>query len=206
MGTRGTTGFRLNGQDKVAYQQFDSYPDGVGKQVVEDLKELLPDLLGLKEKVKAARVVTNQTPPTPEDIEKLRAVTDLEVSNQSTNDWYCLVRQTQGMPKLILDCGYILDSASFMHESLFCEFGYIINLDDLVLEFYKGFQQSVGVGRYAQGKTGKKYQGVTLALSIPFSDVQTKPTDELVKLMNKAAGMGDDEDEQEADGTKKIAY
>ena len=35
----------------------------------------------------------------------------------------------------------MIDSQNFIKNSLFCEWGYIINLDDNTLEIWKGFQQ-----------------------------------------------------------------
>ena len=35
MGTRGLYGFRKNGIDKLTYNHLDSYPDWLGKKVVE---------------------------------------------------------------------------------------------------------------------------------------------------------------------------
>ena len=39
MGTRGLYGFRKNGVDKTTYNHFDSYPDGLGADVIESLKK-----------------------------------------------------------------------------------------------------------------------------------------------------------------------
>ena len=38
MGTRGLYGFRKNGVDKVTYNHWDSYPDGLGKQILRFIK------------------------------------------------------------------------------------------------------------------------------------------------------------------------
>ena len=39
MGTRGCYGFRKNGIDKLTYNHYDSYPDGLGSDVVKFCKE-----------------------------------------------------------------------------------------------------------------------------------------------------------------------
>ena len=39
MSTRGAIGFRFNGTDKIAYNQWDSYPEGLGADVIEHLKD-----------------------------------------------------------------------------------------------------------------------------------------------------------------------
>lgn len=176
MGTRGVTGFRLDGIDKIGYQQFDSYPTGVGRGVVKDLHDLLRERSGTEQAIRSLQVVDDKTPPTPDQIERLAAFTDLRVSNQSTGDWYCLLRQTQGEPALILKAGFVEDSAAFMADSLFCEWGYIANFDENVLEVYRGFQKTPhDQGRYAampiaEGDRG--YWPVALVGAIPFELIE----------------------------------
>ena len=38
MGTRGVFGFHKNGVDKITYNHYDSYPTGLGEEVVKFLK------------------------------------------------------------------------------------------------------------------------------------------------------------------------
>lgn len=41
MGTRGIFGVRINNQDKLMYNQFDSYPSSLGTDLVNQLQEML---------------------------------------------------------------------------------------------------------------------------------------------------------------------
>jgi hypothetical protein len=156
MGTRGAFGFRIGGIDKITYNHWDSYPSGLGQTVVDDLVEVIRhgdshigDLLGL---VEALRLVKRTDVPTPEQISKCRPWTDLSVSGQSTSDWYCLLRRAQpseGMFQL-LKAGVMIDKHEFMADSLFCEWAYIVNLDEMTFEVYRGFQKAAHAsGRYA---------------------------------------------------------
>lgn len=152
MGTRGGFGVRADGVDKIGYNQFDSYPEGKGVEFLRTLKTLVAEIGmdGLRQKARDLRVVSDKTPPTPEDIERLKPYTNLGVSEQSTQDWYCLTRESHGKLDKILECGYILDSADFMLDSLFCEWAYVANLDTGKLEVYKGFVKGKpGRGRFA---------------------------------------------------------
>lgn len=159
MGTRGVVGFRIAGQDKLAYNHFDSYPEGLGQDVVKFLKNALVsepaglELLALS--VASLEVVDPKVPPTAEQIAQLAPWTDLTVSEKSTKDWYCLLRGAQGDLAAMLAAGYLLKGAEqFILDSLYCEWGYIINLDDGVLEVYKGFQREEhDQGRYAKDRT-----------------------------------------------------
>lgn len=179
MGTRGAIGFRIDGKDKVKYNHFDSYPSGVGA-------ELLAELCGIKdwEKVKeAVRKITfidQNVPPTEEQIELCAEFTDLGVGDQSTSDWYCLLRNAQGSlaPYLTGALPFMADNHTFLLDSLFCEYAYIVNLDDMTLEFYKGFNQnSKAAGRYAPQNQPRRngepseYFGVVLMEAMPLADL-----------------------------------
>ena len=139
MGTRGGVGFRINGVDKVTYNHYDSYPECLGKNVLEFLKSC--DLDELKGKVEKIELLKGIDVPTPELIEKAKemGIIDLGVSNQSLDDLYCVMRGAQGDLNAYSELGYMVDGSDFLIDSLFCEYAYIVNFDDNVLECYKGF-------------------------------------------------------------------
>ena len=149
MGTRGAYGFCKNGELKVTYNHFDSYPEGLGQDIldfihgtsIEEMNKMCDDLQLIDEKI----------PPTEEQIQKCRDAgsIDLGVSNQSVTDWYCLLRNCQGDLAMNCKVGMMSDDKDFLQDSLFCEYAYIINLDDNVLEVYRGFQQTPPKGRFA---------------------------------------------------------
>lgn len=65
---------------------------------------------------------------------------------------------------------------NFLKDSLFCEYAYIINLDNNTFEFYVGFNKNPNAkGRYAKYKIdnliGEKYYGVKLKKVIPLNDI-----------------------------------
>lgn len=176
MGTRGTFGFRLDQEDKLTYNHFDSYPDGLGNDVVEFIRGVT-DWDAVKEQVRALEDVSNRK-PTLADVEACAEFTDLHVSKQSTEDWYCLLRQVQGDPAAILRVGRYLGGNGFINDSLFCEYGYIINLDEMTLELYEGFQEeSHTKGRYAtyvpekDGSNSDKYYACALVGTFPLDNI-----------------------------------
>ena len=141
MGTRGLYGFRFNGQEKFTYNHFDSYPGYLGSNMaefcestpVEQMKDIFQRIILVKEDSK----------PTPEQIEACRAFTNLGVSTGSENDWYCLLRELQGEPDKLKEIPgdiAMIDNQSFIKDSLFCEYAYIVDLNKEVLEFWIGFQ------------------------------------------------------------------
>ena len=133
MGTRGTTGFVIDGERKSSYQQYDSYPSGVGLTVLEFARRFASggdDNFSIERVLTLARelrVVPESDNPTPED---LAAIGDVYHQNVSTGiDWYAYLRGTQGNPSSILDSGFATGTDSFMRE----EWDYLINFDTSVL-------------------------------------------------------------------------
>jgi hypothetical protein len=148
MGTRGAFGVIINEKEKIGYNQFDSYPSGKGVENLEWLRTA--DFNKLEELAEACKLVDDDVKPTPDDVKKLKPYTDLQVSEQSTDDWYCLTRHTQGRIDKMLESGYIYDMHNFPLDSLFCEWGYMLDLDQYVFEVYEGYQQKPhSEGRFA---------------------------------------------------------
>lgn len=144
MSTRGSIGFRHNGQDYLTYNHCDSYPESLGVEALELTKSLVkdPGIKWVRKMLDDVKAVSIDSPkPTAEDIQALKPYTHTGVGEQSEEDWYCLTRGLQGNLKEMLRCGYMLVNNDFIYDSLFCEYAYIINLDEEVLEVYKGFNQ-----------------------------------------------------------------
>ena len=187
MGTRGAYGFRVDGQDKVTYNRFDSYPGGLGEEMIGFIRQT-PDseLLAIAKRLK---MVDGNTAPTEKQIEQYRDKTlDLSVSGQTENEWYCLLRDAQGKPNMWKGTvNHMIEGASFLGDSLFCEWAYIINVDIGVLEVYKGFNKNPDApGRYAALSTGgNEYSGVALIDEVPFSYIRKTGTAKLIARWEK---------------------
>jgi hypothetical protein len=173
MGTRGAFGVRINKTDKITYNHFDSYPSGLGANIVADIRQMAEDKFDMRCAAERLEVASPKSTPTYKQIEALKPYTDLGVGEQSTQDWYSLTRKLQGELYETLKAGVLIDSSGFMHDSLFCEYAYILNLDDGTLEFYKGFQKRAhGMGRYAAKADPKEqYYGVALISSTPLQEI-----------------------------------
>ncbi len=152
MGTRGGLGFRVDGKDFIAYNHFDSYPEGLGDETVQGVRQLLSDfsLDELRDRVRNIEFVDEDKEPTPEQREKFKQYFE-NVSNGK--DWYSLLRGMQGKASEYVKNGIMIDAHGFLKDSLFCEWAYIINLDTLKLEVYRGFQDKYHkLGRYSAKK------------------------------------------------------
>lgn len=187
MGTRGAIGVVINGQTKVVYNHFDSYPDAVGADVVDFLHDsftkLGPEgaLTWLREKAIAFEKV--KTPePTPDDIVRLAKYARQRNGPDSEVEWYDLLRDAQGELGKTLEAGVYECAREFLDDGLFCEHAYIVNLDEETLEYYEGFFQlnpRIGPderGRYwkEESRGGHGYGPVVLLETFKLSEI-TEP-------------------------------
>lgn len=143
MGTRGAVGFILKGENYITFNSMDSYPSGLGKEVIEFIKE--NNLCELKETVSELKVVDDNAKPTPREFNVCASI-----YNKSTapDSWFELLQGLNGIEALV-KVPYMLDYSYFLYDSLFCEWAYIVNFDTKKLEVYKGANKTIGKGRYA---------------------------------------------------------
>ena len=143
MSTRGYLGLKKNGELKGMYNHFDSYPSGLGVYIVDTLNGI-----DSKDRIKVLndtydfiQLVDEDSKPTKEQIKlcKDSDVANFIVSTKSEDDWYCLLRETQGNLKVYIDkvIPYMLNGNNFISDTLFCEWYYIINLDTNKLEVHE---------------------------------------------------------------------
>ncbi len=148
MSTRGLTGFIADGKWYAMYNHGDSYPEWLGMRVLEFCKQV-EDWNALKENVKELTLVNDDQKPTIEEAELYKCYhenpneTVLGHKKQEITDWYWLLHSLQGEGILYeINKGnlkHLIDDHDFIEDSLFCEWAYIIDLDEMELKVYKGF-------------------------------------------------------------------
>lgn len=106
--TRGAWGFKKDGDLKILYNNHDSYPDGLGRALLEDKDKLYDLYLSL----------------IPADAEHMPVH---DTSYAEVMDLYNWV------PGINI---YYDDSREFINDSIFCEFAYIVDLDRDELIYY----------------------------------------------------------------------
>lgn len=190
MSTRGFLGFVAEGQEKITYNHSDSHPDGLGRDVLHFVRQLVKEgpeaLASAKRRAAELRVVTDETPITPEDIERLRPWTNTSVGRamhlaaEPPDSWYQLLRGTQGDPDAILTAGCLEDASGFPLDSLFAEWGYMVDFDGRKVEVYRGSQHQPPTGGRWVGKADDEemqrqrarindsYYPVNLVAELPF--------------------------------------
>ena len=194
MSTRGLYGIRKGEVDKCTYNHCDSYPDGLGRDILQfcatHSEQQISDLYNLIE------LFNTNVPPTEEQkaMCKINGYVNLNVSSQFDSDWYCLLRELQGnidawdealkqKSKLPME-----DDCKFIKDSLFCEYAYIINLDTHVLEFWRGFQTKpnfnnrYGFNISSQG-VGYTYYPCNLIWEIKLLDINLQNINTIVDEM-----------------------
>lgn len=194
MGTRGLMAFAYDGEVKGMYNHFDSYPQGLGEDLVNFILSKSGDFDEVKDLFKNLVAVDEEQAPTEDQKLALLRYYDPKVSTGSTDEWYALLRETQGNPEATLKAGFYVDGLEFAKDSLFCEWGYVIDLDREVLEVYRGFQTgSHTEGRFAQPEPGyvspgyaeegpTNYYTIRLFKEIPFSELEKNSTMNAIEL------------------------
>lgn len=198
MGTRNLTLVLKNNEYKVAqYCQWDGYLDGQGKQVIafvigylqdpEKLKQFTENVLSAKEisdeDLKALWVECGASPDSN--------MVSLDVSNKFSKKHPQLHRDFGAN---ILEYIYSTPNAKirketeFAKDSLFCEFAYLINLDNNTVEFYKGFNKAPLTSEdrfFNLQDLEEEYMPVKMFASIPFSEFNEESMSKLKNLLGE---------------------
>jgi hypothetical protein len=110
MGTRGLHGFHVNGKTKVTYNQFDTYPGGIGLRILGELRDL--SVKQMRRAAKSIRLVKdrnkkgNRNKVSEANQLRYAPLADLDMGWGGLEDWYCLLRQCQGtiLPWITGEC------------------------------------------------------------------------------------------------------
>ena len=192
MGTRGCYGFRINKHDKVTYNPFDSYPKELGYKLMCFVAQT--QVSAMERIARRIKLVDRNSIPPRDLIVKYKKYADLSVSEQKYEDWYCLLRKTQGDLGVYRDdLEHMIDDSEFLDDSLFCEWAYIINLDTSQLEAYRGFNKNPSAnGRYAHEsvENSKGYFGVELIKEIELTKIDEDNITNYIRELESITGYG----------------
>jgi hypothetical protein len=199
VGTRGFIDLTAQGTSVTVYNHFDSYPSELGTNVLSWARyaTATPERTQqTADAITAMRAVEDGADqPTEADIARLAPYTNTGVGSHDDTGptWYQLLRDTQGRPSFILAAGVYEDAADFPADSLFAEYGYVVDLDQGVFEAYIGFQKEAHAkGRYAQREWNRgEYAPVALAVSYPLNALPTD--DEFLSAMRAAEGIKEED-------------
>lgn len=186
MGTRNLTLVQLNGAYKVAqYGQWDGYPSGNGLIVLNFLKN--HDLEIFCDKVKHAHLITeeeliNYWSELGVDVRKEKFIS-MDLSDQFKALHPSLNRD---MGADILEYIYtnegridLENSLDFAKNSLFCEWAYVIDLDNNTFEVYEGFNKMALSEKdrfYFNGYSSDGYFPIKLKKSYDLNNLPNEET------------------------------
>lgn len=170
MSTRGMYGFYKDGVTKATYNHYDSYPSCLGHKVINFLSNTtIEQLNAIFNKI---ILVNEDILPTKEEVIDCWGY----CPNRREGDSICwtelLSNSIGDLSAYKNNLKYMIDNSEFIKDSLFCEWAYIINLDNKTLEVYKGFQknQNEPLHRYSIKET-KKYYSCALIANIPIENI-----------------------------------
>ena len=187
MGTRSLTCVVLDGKFKVAqYGQFDGYPSGQGSTALAIMREIVSQnkIERFTGKVRLLNKLTDaQHKQLWIDVgaDPSKDYVSMEIGNAFDEKHPELSRRTGAeILSLVLnsDITCVQISEDFASDSLFCEWCYVIDLDQGLFEVYRGFQkQPHSEGRFSKNSCESSgYYPVALVKSynlkaLPTADV-----------------------------------
>lgn len=191
MGTRHIIIAIDNGDVKIAqYGQWDGYPDGQGSTVRDFLSKV--DIAEFRKRVAALRWFTKE-----------------EIEEINKGDWqkthpYCSRDVSADILQAVMDGEWqgtkiqgLINQYSFAADSLFCEWGYVIDFDKNTFEVYTGFNKAPlpegeRFSSMLQEKPGSEYYPIKLAHSWPLDAIPS--SEEFLKVF---AEEKEEEEEEE---------
>ena len=182
MGTRGLWGFRKDRVDKLTYNHYDSYPDYLGYKIIEFIKNHdKEELVSIFNRIV---LVDEDEPATAEAMVLCKRFCDVDVSSKSIRDWYCLLRRSQGCPEAYANgLRFMIEYAGFIKNSLFCEYAYIINLDENVLEYWVGYQKEPDKTNRYVNVNFDGYYPCKMLKTFNLNDIKKMNSDDIVREM-----------------------
>ncbi len=149
MGTRHLTMVYLDGEYKIAqYGQWDGYPDYTGVRILRFLRDTMQREV-FERNIRATQALTEQQ---VEDIKKM-----FRKKHESGMTWTEYNVFTLEYPSLSRDTGSeileilqnsksgvvpVYKDLNFAADSLFCEWGYVVDLDNNTFEVFRGFNKT----------------------------------------------------------------
>lgn len=154
MGTRGLYGFIKNGTEKATYHHNDSYPEWLGKEICDFLKNM-----------------------SDEDLSRLfDSIIVVPKGLRGDLELYKKMGKTGQKMRVTNDI-------SFIRDSLYCEYAYLVNLDSRELEFWKGFQDTPTPDNRYGTSENDGYYPCKLVATFPFDKIRNTPTQDIVTEM-----------------------
>lgn len=138
MATRGKYGFKYHNTLKISYNHYDSYIEGLGVELFNEIKNYSIDTM--KERFDKIIVVNdNDNPITTTIVQNLIDKNYISKNNYREDgryEWYFLIHEWQGKLKPLMEYDYPYMEDGTLYSDDMIEYQYIINLDEDRFEIY----------------------------------------------------------------------
>jgi hypothetical protein len=208
MSTRGLIGWKNDGEYHGQYNHSDSYPSWLGKEAIALVRHF--NIKGwemLRQNLRLLTVINGQD-TAPADLAEKYEKYNGDLSGHAKTEWYNLLRELQGTGYLkeigTGNLAHVPDNIDFIKDSLFCEYAYILNLDNMTLDCYRGFQEQPQSNNPfgtepEQSGSGTDYYPCAYCGSINFDFIKADDVDNndlaayriMLKMFSKAEGEED---------------
>lgn len=198
MSTRGAIGFQFNDKIYTTYNHSDSYPSWLGKEFLHDSKEIInknltqkdivtffKNLIFIKDEQKLTRTLFNKLVS-----KTLPNITEEKIGEKI--DFYSEYREYQGNILYHFNHRFLIGfkDYSFLEDSLFCEWGYVINFDTFTVDIYRGFNKSAPKNGYysdkmSDYKSENGYYPSDLLCRFSFEYIKTIEEDKFLSLIEE---------------------
>lgn len=205
MGTRNLTMVLLNNEIKLAqYCQWDGYLEGQGQEIVKFLKQENLDLEKFKKNIMRCKDISEKEHRalwkelgaddsgfvSIEQSEKFKKKYPL-LHRDAGSEALQIINDSEGEGDI-----HISLLSDFIVDSLFCEWAYLIDLDNNNLEIYRGFQKEpLKEGErfyHLNEKSNGEYYPCSMVAKYSFSELTLETLPELDKELH-----GDEDEEEE---------
>jgi hypothetical protein len=172
MSTRGFLGFVANEHETITYVHHDAYPSGLGADVLTWARTVT-DWDTVRQQAANLVHIDGGVMPTAEQREALAQYAQPGVGGSKDDpgeEWYRLLHGTFGDAAATLAAGLAPHDPDWPGDSLYCEWGYLVDCDAKTFEVYRGFQEGPVKGRFADRATHPTsgYRPVKLYRSWPL--------------------------------------
>ena len=186
MGTRHLTAVYMDGQYRVAqYGQWDGYPEGAGITCLHFLRDKMDEQLFRKRLAELRYMSDNEIDALlrkyHRDDEGFMPISE---SDRLEYDWPALHRNTGADILEMIQAGQVRNHAlysrlEFAADSLWCEWAWVIDLDKLTFEGYRGYNKEPLTEEdrfwFLREHEEEGYHGVKLVYDVSLKQL---PTDE----------------------------
>lgn len=182
MGTRHLICVVKNGEYKIAqYGQWDGYPEGQGVDILQFISDP-ENLTSLEDNLSKIRFLEldGRDKAFMDEYEKNAPTWSNEPDNRTEEQarWFRTYMSRDIGAGILSNVAHSEDeeillenSVDFAADGLFCEWGYVIDLDNRTFEVYKGFLQGAVEGRFKDMPTDGEYSPIGLAKTYNLDDL-----------------------------------